>query len=641
MFEIRLRDGLARIGHFKTAHGTVETPTLLPVINPNIMTITPAEMKEAFGIRMLITNSYIIWKNPELREKALKDGVHSLIDFDGAIMTDSGTFQSYVYGSEGVKPLQIVEFQRDIGVDVGTILDVFSLPDDSHSKVKKDMLTTIKRARESAEIKGDMMLAGTIQGSVFPDLRRECAEQMSSLDLDFHPIGGVVPLMESYRYADLVDAVMNSRIGLDPSRPTHLFGAGHPMIFPMAALMGMDFFDSSSYVKYARDGRLMFPDGTGHLKDLKEMPCTCPICSEYTPDELRAMPEEERVKAIAMHNLYVSFAELRRVKVAIREGSLWELVEERARSHPSLLNALRRLSRYRDYMEKYEPASRSGSVFYTGRETLNRPLFYRYNQRLKERYRPPVKSMALVNARRKPYHKDPAVEAAVMSGKHPLIMSMFGPVPYELGEMYPIAQSLEPEEFDDFERDWQNNRLNEFINTSGIDLNGEAGNEVSEEYLDRIHLSAVMDMQFGKGASEIIRNGRLKVVRSKNTGKIRNIYLDGRHILSMRAGDGLFTLKIDGGRLLHSALSPPKMRVIVGEDSAVYNRQGFNVFPRFIISADPELRPGDECLVVTEEDELVAIGTLVMPVQDISYFRSGIAVRVRDGLEDRGKENAP
>jgi len=51
---------------------------------------------------MLITNSYIIWKNPDLREKALKDGVHSLIDFDGAIMTDSGTFQSYVYGSEGV-----------------------------------------------------------------------------------------------------------------------------------------------------------------------------------------------------------------------------------------------------------------------------------------------------------------------------------------------------------------------------------------------------------------------------------------------------------------------------------------------------------------------------------------------------------
>lgn len=641
MFYIRVRDGLARIGHFRTAHGTVETPALLPVINPNIMTITPAEMKEAFGIDMLITNSYIIWKNPELRERALKDGVHSLIDFDGAIMTDSGTFQSYVYGSEGVKSLEIVEFQRDIGVDVGTILDVFSLPDDSREKVREDMLVTIERAKRSAEVKGDMMLAGTIQGSVFPDLRRECAEKMSSLDLDLHPIGGVVPLMESYRYADLVDAVMNSKMGLDPSRPTHLFGAGHPMIFPMAALMGMDFFDSSSYVKYARDGRLMFPDGTRHLKDLTEMPCTCPICSRYTPDELRAMPEEERVKAIAMHNLYVSFAELRRVKVAIREGSLWELVEERARAHPSLLNALRRLARYRDYMEKYEPVSRSGSVFYTGRETLNRPLFYRYNLRLRERYRPAVKSMVLMNARRKPYFTDSVVQAAVYEGRHPIVMSMFGPVPYELGEMYPIAQSVEPEEFDDFEREWQNKRLDEFIDASGIDLNGEAKKEPSEDYLARIQLSAVMDMQFGRGASEILRSGELRVVRSKNTGKIRNIYLDGQHILSMRAGDGLFTLKIVGGRLIHSTLSPPKMRVIVDEDSAQYNRQGFNVFPRFIISADPELRPGDECLVVTEEDELVAIGTLVMPVQDISYFRSGIAVRVRAGLEVRGTKNAP
>ncbi len=638
MFDIRERDGLARIGHFKTAHGTVETPTLLPVINPNIMTITPAEMREAFGIRMLITNSYIIWKSADLRDRALNEGVHSLINFDGAIMTDSGTFQSYVYGSEGVKPQEIVEFQRDIGVDVGTILDVFSLPDDSHEKVRDDMLVTIERAKESTKIKGDMMLAGTIQGSVFPDLRRECAEKMSSMNLDFHPVGGVVPLMESYRYADLVDAVMNSKMGLDPSRPTHLFGAGHPMIFPMAALMGMDFFDSSSYVKYARDGRLMFRDGTKHLKDLKEMPCTCPICSKYTPEELGAMPEEDRVKAIAMHNLYVSFAELRRVKQAIREGSLWELVEGRARSHPALLDALRHLERYREYMEKYEPASRPGSVFYTGRETLNRPLFYRYASRLNERYSPPVESMILMNARRKPYFTDSAVQAAVYEGKHPIIMSMFGPVPYELDEMYPIAQSVGPEEFDEFERDWQKKLLDEFLAASGINLEGKAGPKASEDYLDRIRLSAILDMQFGGGASGILK-GKLEVVRSKNTGKIRNVILDGKHILSMRAGDGMFTLKMEGGRLLHSALTRPKMRVVVNADSAEYNIQGFNVFPRFVVSADPELRPGDECLVVTEKDELVATGRLAMPVRDIPYFKSGIAVRVREGVKGKSEGN--
>ena len=639
MFDIRERDGLARIGLFRTKHGTVETPTLLPVINPNIMTITPREMKEAFGIQMLITNSYIIWKNADLREKALNDGVHSLIGFDGAIMTDSGTFQSYVYGSEGVEPLEIVEFQRDIGVDVGTILDVFSLPDDTHDKVKRDMLTTIQRARESAAVKGEMMLAGTIQGSVFPDLRRECAEEMSSIDLDFHPVGGVVPLMESYRYSDLVDAVMNSKMGLDPSRPTHLFGAGHPMIFPMAALMGMDFFDSSSYVKYARDGRLMFPDGTRHLKDLKEMPCTCPVCSKYSPEELRAMPEEERVKKIAMHNLYVSFAEIRRVKQAIREGSLWEMVEERARAHPALLDALRRLARYGNYMEEYEPTSRPGSVFYTGRETLNRPVFQRYSKRLNERYSPPVKSMVPVDAKRKPYFSDSEVEAAVREGKHPIITSMFGPVPYELDEMYPIAQSVEPEEFDEFERDWQKRKLDLFLEAAGLNLEGERGPEPTQEYLDRIRLSAILDMQFGRGASQIL-SGELKVVRSKNTGKIRNIYLDGKHILSMRAGDGLFTLKIEGGKLLHSALEKPHMRVVVNGDSAEYNIQGFNVFSRFVVSADPELRPGDDCLVVTEKDELVAIGRLVIPVRDIPFFKSGIAVRVREGIKGKseGKE---
>ena len=111
-FEIKNRDANGRICNFYTNHGVIKTPTLLPVINPNKMILSPKEMKKLFGVEMVITNSYIIKNNDKLRDHALEKGVHDLLDFDGPIMTDSGTFQSYVYGDVKVDPFEIVEFQR-------------------------------------------------------------------------------------------------------------------------------------------------------------------------------------------------------------------------------------------------------------------------------------------------------------------------------------------------------------------------------------------------------------------------------------------------------------------------------------------------------------------------------------------------
>ncbi|MEF8848848.1 MAG: tRNA-guanine transglycosylase [Candidatus Thermoplasmatota archaeon] len=128
-FEIKDRDAAGRICKFTTKHGSITSPALLPVINPNKITISPKEMKKKFKVEIIITNSYIIKQNTNLRKKALKKGIHNLLDFHGPIMTDSGTFQSYVYGDVKLDPLEIVEFQKNIGSDIGTILDLFALPD--------------------------------------------------------------------------------------------------------------------------------------------------------------------------------------------------------------------------------------------------------------------------------------------------------------------------------------------------------------------------------------------------------------------------------------------------------------------------------------------------------------------------------
>ena len=171
MFEIVRRDGMARIGKFATKSGTIETPALLPVVNPKICTVPPRELYDTFGFKALITNSYIIRNSPALKEKAQEVGLHEMLDFPGVIMTDSGTFQSHMYGEVEVTNPEIIEFQKSIGTDIGTVLDIFTEPDWTYAKTKWSLETTLERTQEACDMKGDMMINGVVQGSIYTDLR--------------------------------------------------------------------------------------------------------------------------------------------------------------------------------------------------------------------------------------------------------------------------------------------------------------------------------------------------------------------------------------------------------------------------------------------------------------------------------------
>ena len=343
-FEVKARDGRARVGALFTAHGVVTTPTLLPVINPNLRTIEPREMWDTYGIEMLITNSYIIWKHERLREHALEHGVHHLLDYPGAIMTDSGTFQAYVYGDVEVGVEEIVTFQRDIGVDVATMLDVFTRPDMTRDEVHEAVVETTQRAEASLAAAGSTMLNGPIQGGLHPDLRRMSARGMGSHPFSVHPIGGIVPVMEQQRYADLARIMLASVPELPPNRPVHMFGCGHPMLFPMLIALGADLFDSAAYALFARDDRLLTPTGTVHLADLKEWPVLMPCVAALTPETVRKMGEDERMVVLSRYNLEVTLAELAACRQAVHEGRIWERAERRSHAHPALREAFLWLS---------------------------------------------------------------------------------------------------------------------------------------------------------------------------------------------------------------------------------------------------------------------------------------------------------
>ena len=642
-FELKARDAAGRLGRLTTTHGTVTTPALLPVINPNKLLIPPPEMTRRFHTDILITNSYIIFKDDRLRQTALKHGVHRLLKFHGTIMTDSGAFQSHVYGDVHLDPIQIVEFQRDIKSDIGTILDIFSEPHHTREQAEAGMTETIHRATASLPHKGSMMLACPVQGSLYPDLRTACARALSALHADVYPIGGVVPLMETQRYPDLVTIIAATKQGLDPSRPVHLFGAGHPLIFPLAVALGCDLFDSSAYAKYAQDDRYLLPWGTEKLPDLSDLPCPCPICTKYSAAGLQEMTGDERIKTLALHNLYISYAELRTIRTAITEGWLWELVEQRAAANPSLADAVRRLRDppIQSFLEAHELRSKTRAVRYTGPATIFRPLLQRHHQQLMTRYDPIFPTTIVLPERTKPFSKFyPTLLPLLSTLKADVVVdSSFGPVPLSLDEMFPCAQSLFPEQVDAETRQEASRRLAEFLRLKTV-VPWQPGDEFPKtifgtaEDLDHRRIKAVADLQFGRGAAAALFSGRLEIIKSKTTQKIRNVLTDGEHVLSMRAADGLFTLKLAGARRLHRAFARPLLRVCVHADAVPFIREGKSVFAKFVASCDEGLRPGDECLIVDADDILLGVGRVLLAVDEMAAFSVGVAVKPRETLAE-------
>ncbi|MBZ3935332.1 tRNA guanosine(15) transglycosylase TgtA [Methanimicrococcus blatticola] len=452
IFEIIEKDAAGRIGRLKTPHGVVETPTVMPVINPNLRIVDPAEMRE-FGAEILITNSYIIYSKPELREKALKDGLHELIGFNGPIMTDSGSFQLSVYGDVNVENHEIIAFEQAIGTDIGVPLDIPTAPDVRYDQAKEELQITNERLSEARRLveerrtsaaenaaaglekkRGDdMLLAGPIQGSTYLDLRAESAAFVSDLDFDVYPIGAVVPLMESYRYEDLVNVVAAAKSTLDPTVPVHLFGAGHPMMFALAVALGCDLFDSAAYALYAKGGRYITVNGTYPLERLKYLPCSCPVCSKNTAESIQKAANKEEL--LARHNLYVTFEEIRLIKQAIHEGKLMELVELRCHSHPQMVSALAALYNHAEWLEQCDPAVKS-TFFECSAESSKRPEVFRYSKRLN---RFTLSGKVLIRPAK--YNKSGLKDADfdhVLYFKPP-----FGAFPSELEENYPFNAEVQ------------------------------------------------------------------------------------------------------------------------------------------------------------------------------------------------------
>ncbi len=146
----------------------------------------------------------------------------------------------------------------------------------------------------------------------------------------------------------------------------------------------------------------------------------------------------------------------------------------------------------------------------------------------------------------------------------------------------------------------------------------------------------IADYQFGKGAGEFLFPDNVEFLMSA-TGKVRQVMLDNNRLATIRAHDGLLTLGKAGAKRLHDFVRYPGRRVVVNSDAAPFVAKGKTAFAKHVISVDPEIRAGEEVLVVDEDDRLLAAGKAVLSAPEMLVFKKGIAVDVRWGVG--GKEN--
>jgi 7-cyano-7-deazaguanine tRNA-ribosyltransferase len=464
---VKCTDLAARIGKFTTPHGSFETPAFIPVIHPVKQQISPNFLK-SLGFNCIITNAYITFKKNE--EKARKYGIHNIVNFDGPIMTDSGGYQVLEYGSVGVSPSNMAQFELDIGSDIPVPLDKptgYGLP---YARAKSYVEETISNIEETVKIirknknnsdidptflsSNGEIWTGTIQGAEHFDLVKHSASVLDKMGFQFFAIGSPVELMESYNFSILSQLIKTTKLTI-PDKPIHLFGAGHPLTIPLAVALGCDTFDSASYILYAKDNRYMYSHGTLRLDEISYFPCCCPVCSYYTVKELLDEDGETRITNLAKHNLFILKQEISFVKQSIYDGRLWEYILQKARSHPKLMDAIYTIKNF-EYLQNSTPLFKQKAIYLFEPVDQYRPELKNFRLMLINNYKSFYSDILLLYPDQsiRPFYLSSIFKNLIDKYSPSLVClynPFFGLIPVEISDVYPASHNVFSNHSSDFE----------------------------------------------------------------------------------------------------------------------------------------------------------------------------------------------
>ena len=443
MFEIKSSDLAARIGKIHTNSGSFETPTLLPVLHP-VNQLIDTEIIKNMGFEAVMTNSYITWQKygTDLADM----DIHSIVEFNGPIMTDSGGYQILEYGKVDVEEIEIARFQENIKSDLCNVLDKPTSLKDDWKDARNSVLKTLDSCENTLNnIEHKSAWMGPIQGGKFLDLVEFSAKRINGMNFDMYTLGSPTEIMESYDYRLLAKMIITAKKNISAEKPFHLFGLGHPAPLSMAVALGCDTFDSASYILYAKHGRYFTENGTRNIDELEYLPCICEICKKYSVREIRSMEKIEKTKTIGIHNLWALWKEIMSTRQAIKEGRLWELVGTRARTHPKMWDAFKYLSENLESINNFQSRFKSKGIFLSSVPDNKRPELYIYQTKMMELFNQFVNQKVIIIpvTRNRPLFYDKKLQSILEKYKNNAIIGYiippFGFVPYQLTDIYPIS----------------------------------------------------------------------------------------------------------------------------------------------------------------------------------------------------------
>jgi uncharacterized protein with predicted RNA binding PUA domain len=156
----------------------------------------------------------------------------------------------------------------------------------------------------------------------------------------------------------------------------------------------------------------------------------------------------------------------------------------------------------------------------------------------------------------------------------------------------------------------------------------------TSEALLRIRKTA--DYQLGKGVGEALFPDSVTISFSRQTGRIRHIFLDGNLLATLRPTDGMFSLTIHGARRIVTNSKPLRHWVRINKVVSSFVAEGKSVFAKHVTDADMEIRPMEEVIVLDEKGEVLAVGRAVLTGREMKALKRGVAVKVRRGVEEEG-----
>lgn len=359
-FELEATDPTgARAGRLHTRRGVVQTPVFMPVAtHAEIRGMHSTEVWDT-GARILLSNTYHLMLRPGADVFRKLSGIHSMMQWDGLVLTDSGGFQIfslpdrreiteqgalfrsfYDNSRQMLSPETSIAMQQAIGSDIMMVLDVCINSTTEEAGTKEAMERTHRWAVRSLAARDAVptgqALFGIVQGGVFPHLRKESAEFLTELPFEGFAVGGLA-VGEG---REIRNEICELSTGLLPAnKPRYLMGVGTPNDLLDCVRRGVDMFDCIIPTKMAQQGYAYTFTGllrvTRSVFRLDDGPldasCQCFVCTRYTRGYLHHLMRGSHAlgaRLLAIHNVTHYQVLMQKMRAAIQQGTFDALYQE-------------------------------------------------------------------------------------------------------------------------------------------------------------------------------------------------------------------------------------------------------------------------------------------------------------------------